>query len=128
MTYYVGAEAQDYIVMPGLGSASSHRRARVTRIDSACQRLRYPDWLKEGLAEFFRRCNVSESGSELGGDLPARSQLLRRHTWMPLPDLLALPEEFVWPQESRACRAVLRAKLGAPDMLFLSAEYGPRLS
>ena len=127
--YYVGAEAQDYIVMPSLGSSefrtAAHEYAHLILHASG---LRYPDWLKEGLAEFFSTVHVGESGSELGGDLPARSQLLRRHTWMPLPELLALPEESVWPQDRERAGLFYAQSWALTDMLFLSAAYGPRFS
>jgi len=125
--YYVGGEAQDYIVMPGLGSGEFHTAAHeYAHLILHASGLRYPDWLKEGLAEFFSTVHVSESGSELGGDLPARSQLLRRHPWMPLPELLALPEESVWPQDRERAGLFYAQSWALTDMLFLSAEYGPR--
>jgi tetratricopeptide (TPR) repeat protein len=124
--YYVGAEAQDYIVMPGLGSSEFHTAAHeYAHLILHASGLRYPDWLKEGLAEFFSTVHVSESGSGLGGDLPARSQLLRRHAWMPLSDLLALPEESVWPADRERAGLFYAQSWALTDMLFLSAEYGP---
>ncbi|HTA72497.1 MAG TPA: hypothetical protein VK776_29665 [Bryobacteraceae bacterium] len=125
--YYVGAESQDYIVMPGLGAGefriAAHEYAHLILHASG---LRYPAWLKEGLAEFFSTVRVGEQSSELGGDLPARSQILRRRTWMPLPELLALPEESAWPDDRENVELFYAQSWALTDMLFLSAEYGPR--
>jgi tetratricopeptide (TPR) repeat protein len=125
--YYVGSEAQDYIVVPGLGAdefrTAAHEYAHLILHAAG---LHYPGWLKEGLAEFFSTVHVSERASLLGGDLPARSQLLRRRAWMPLPDLLTLSEESSR-LEDRESGALFYAQSWAlTDMLFLSGEYGPR--
>jgi tetratricopeptide (TPR) repeat protein len=124
--YYVGAESQDYIVMPGLGASefriAAHEYAHLILHASG---VRYPEWLKEGLAEFFSTVRVGEQSSELGGDLPARSQILRRRTWMPLPELLGLPEESAWPGDRENVELFYAQSWALTDMLFLSAEYGP---
>ena len=125
--YYVGAETQDYIVLPGLGldefRTAAHEYAHLILHASG---LRYPEWLKEGLAEFFSTVHVSEQASELGGDLPARSQLLRRRVWMPLPALLALPEESARPDDRESAGLFYAESWALTDMLFLSPDYGPR--
>jgi len=125
--YYVGAETQDYIVLPGLGPdefrTAAHEYAHLILHASG---LRYPEWLKEGLAEFFSTVHVSEQASELGGDLPARSQLLRRRVWMPLPALLALPEESARPDDRESAGLFYAESWALTDMLFLSPDYGPR--
>jgi hypothetical protein len=53
--------------------------------------LQLPPSLSEGLAEFFSTLPIGNGGWNLGGDLPARSQVLTRDTWMPLSQLLTLP-------------------------------------
>jgi tetratricopeptide (TPR) repeat protein len=124
--YFVGTESQDYIVM----SASASNEFRIAAHEYAhlilhVGGLRCPDWLKEGLAEFFSTVHVDERGSELGGDLPARSQILRRRAWMTLPELLTLREESLEGDRDRA--GLFYAQSWAlTSMLFLSAEYGPR--
>jgi len=122
--YYVGTESQDYIVMPGLGASefrtAAHEYAHLILHASG---LRYPEWLKEGLAEFFSTVRVGEQSSQLGGDLPARSQILRRRAWMPLPELLAVPEESL-PGERGIVEMFYAQSWALTDMLFLSEEYG----
>ena len=127
--YYVGSETQDYIVMPGLGPdqfrTAAHEYAHLILHASG---LRYPEWLKEGLAELFSTVRVGDQSSELGGDLPARSQVLRRQAWIALPDLLALPEETRL-REDRERAAVFYAESWAlTDMLFFAPEYGPHFA
>jgi hypothetical protein len=125
--YYVGAEAQDYIVMSALGSdefrVAAHEYAHLVLHASG---LHYPEWLKEGLAEFFSTARVREDGSQLGGDLPARSQILRRRAWMALPELLASPEESLRQDDRESAGMFYSQSWALTDMLFLSAEYGPR--
>lgn len=125
--YYVGAEAQDYIVMPSIGPDEfrtvAHEYAHLIMHATG---LRYPDWLKEGLADFFSTVRVHESGSELGGDFPARSQILRRRPWMQLPELLAQTGESAQPGDRESAGLFYAQSWALTDMLFLSAEYGPR--
>ncbi|HWY46288.1 MAG TPA: hypothetical protein VNX70_02825 [Bryobacteraceae bacterium] len=121
--YYVGTESQDYIVMPGLGAAefrtAAHEYAHLILHASG---LRYPEWLKEGLAEFFSTVRVGEQSSDLGGDLPAHSQNLRRRAWIPLPELLSAPEGPV--RGDLGAREQFYAESWAlTDMLFLSEAY-----
>jgi len=124
--YYVGAEAQDYIVMPALDAGefrtAAHEYAHLILHASG---VRYPAWLKEGLAEFFSTVRVGEQSSELGGDLPGRSQVLRRRAWMPLAALLSTPEETI-PGEGGSVEMFYAQSWALTDMLFLSDEYGPR--
>jgi tetratricopeptide (TPR) repeat protein len=123
--YYVGAESQDYIVMPGLGASefrvAAHDYAHVILHASG---LRYPKWLMEGLAEFFSTVRVGEQSSQLGGDLPAHSQILRRRAWMPLAALLSLPEESARPDDRESAELFYAQSWALTDMLFLSKEYG----
>ena len=127
--YYVGTDVQDYIVMPVLGPdqfrTAAHEYAHLILHASG---LRYPEWLKEGLAELFSTVHVGEQSSELGGDLPARSQILRRQTWLPLPDLLAVPEESRRREDRESAGIFYAESWALTDMLFLSPEYGPRFA
>lgn len=125
--YYVGAEAQDYIVMlassPGEYRIAAHEYAHLILHGSG---LNYPAWLREGLAEFFSTARVTEAGSELGGDLPARSQILQRRAWMPLAELLAAPEESLRSNDRPSVEVFYAQSWALTGMLFLSPSYGPR--
>jgi tetratricopeptide (TPR) repeat protein len=125
--YYVGTESRDYIVVPTLDAGefatAAHEYAHLILRESG---LRLPLWLGEGSAEFFSTLRISDRGWNLGGDLPARSQFLRRNSWMPLSQLLTLPAESPV-RENRLTAALFYAQSWKlTEMLVLSPEYGPR--
>lgn len=122
--YYVGTESRAYIVMPALGAGQSgmaaHEYAHAV-LDGAG--LRLPAWMSEGLAELFSTIRTGERVCAIGGDLPARTQELRRGAWIPLERLLQA--------------AGVRASAAEPfyaqswiltDMLARSPEYAARFS
>jgi tetratricopeptide (TPR) repeat protein len=90
--FYVGEEGRDYIVLPALSpdnyGLAAHEYAHLAFHSAG---LHLPFWLGEGLAEYLSTVHVGERKSGIGGDLPARSQILARKTWIPLPALLAKP-------------------------------------
>jgi hypothetical protein len=92
--YFVGGEAADYIVMPGLGAEefgiASHEYAHLVLHSLGVQ---LPPWLAEGLAEVFSTLRIGEQGCLIGGDLPGRTLVLQQRRWWPLADLLALPAD-----------------------------------
>jgi tetratricopeptide (TPR) repeat protein len=125
--YYVGTENRDYIVMRGINasefSIATHEYAHLILHASG---LQLPPWLNEGLAEFFSTLRIDDRGWNMGGDLPTRSQVLRRDTWMPLPQLLTLPVESPL-RENRDKAALFYAQSWkVTEMLVLSPEYRPR--
>ncbi len=127
--HYIGTESRDYIVMAAVdagqfGTAAHEYAHSILRAAG----LRFPPWFGEGLAEFFSTLHIGERGCTLGGDLPARSQSLQRHTWIPLPDLLALPADSPI-RENRDTAGMFYAQSWAlADMLVLSPDYGQRFS
>jgi tetratricopeptide (TPR) repeat protein len=90
--FYVGEEGRDYIVLPALSpnnyGLAAHEYAHLAFHSAG---LHLPFWFGEGLAEYLSTIHVGERQSGLGGDLPARAQVLARKTWIPLPTLLAEP-------------------------------------
>ncbi len=125
--YYVGTEAQDYIVMPGLGPdefrVAAHEYAHLILHTSG---LHYPPWLREGLAELFSTVRVGERESVLGGELAGRAQTLQRRSWMPLSELLSRAEEINIGKDQTAAELFYAESWALTDMVFLSAEYGPQ--
>ncbi len=118
--YCVSTESRDYIVMPALDAAefgvAAHEYAHAVLHASG---YRLPAWLSEGLAEFFSTVRISERGSTVGGDLPARSQELRRNPWISLPKLL----------ESTSDSPLFYAESWTlAEMLVLAPDYAPRFS
>lgn len=125
--YYIGTEGRDYIVMSGIDSSefpiAAHEYEHLIRYVAG---LRLPPWLDEGLADFFSTVRIQENDCTLGGDLPSRSQLLRRVPWMPLRQLLTLPSDSPL-RDDRDQSALFYAESWAlTQMLILSPEYGPR--
>ncbi len=119
--YYVGTEAQDYIVLPTSGAGQFHVAAHeYAHLILHARGLQLPRWLSEGLAEFFSTVRITERGCTLGGDLPPRSQTLQRHAWMPLSQLLTVRSD---PDDP----ALFYAQSWAlTEMLVLSPGYAPR--
>ncbi len=125
--YYVGSEGRDYILMAasGLGefAVAAHEYTHFV-LHAAGYRL--PPWLSEGLGEVFSTARISERGCDLGGDLAARFQTLRRRTWIPIQDLLALTPESP-ERQNREGNAVFYAESWAlADLLVFSPAYAPR--
>ncbi len=121
--YYVGSDAGEYIVLPPSSSfgISAHEYAHAV---FHARGLQLPDWLSEGLAEVFSTVQVTSSGFEFGGDLPARLDTLRRRPLIPLSEFFdgAPGSKF---RESREVAAVFYAESWAiAGMLISSPDYG----
>jgi tetratricopeptide (TPR) repeat protein len=127
--YYVSTEGQDYIVMlaadPDKFRIAAHEYAHLILHASG---LNYPPWLKEGLAEFFSTIRVSQSDSELGGDISAHSQLLRRRPWLPLFELLNAAEDPPRVDDRESMHLFYAESWALTDMLLWSPQYGPQFS
>jgi len=125
--YYVGTESRDYIVMPTLDASEFATAAHeYAHLILHARGLQLPPWLNEGLADFFSTLRLADRGWNLGGDLPTRSQLLRRKPWMPLSQLLTLPAESPI-RENRDRAALFYAESWEiTEMLLLSPGYAPR--
>ncbi len=125
--YFLGGETGDYIVMQRLGSdefrVAAHEYAHLVLHSLG---LRVPPWLAEGIAEFFSTVRVEEQRCEVGGDLPMRSQVLRRRPWMPLAQLLAVRTTSQL-EANRSQADIFYAESWAlTDMLLLSPAYAGR--
>src|SRR5258708_21412213 len=125
--YYVGTESRNYIVMGTLGAGefrtAAHEYAHAIVHASG---LQLPPWLNEGLAEFFSTVRVRERGSNLGGDLPTRSQTLRSHSWIPVSELLALPADSPQRDDPEQAALFYAESWALTEMLLLSPDYAPR--
>ncbi len=88
---YISDESGDFIVMASLQPrtfpVAAHEYAHYVLHANG---LKLRAWMNEGLAEFFSTLKVNGNAYELGGDLPARSQTLRRMKWLPLAALVDL--------------------------------------
>ena len=85
-------KGRDYIVLPSLSpnnyGLAAHEYAHLAFHSAG---LHLPFWFGEGLAEYLSTIHAGEAQSALGGDLPARAQILARKTWIPLPALMSEP-------------------------------------
>ena len=122
--YYAGGTSGHYIAMPAGSVAefriAAHEFAHFVLYSSG---FNLAPWLNEGLAEALSTVRLSETGYEVGGDLPVHTWALRRHNWMPLADLLSLPPESRARQD-RDSNALFYAESWAlAQMLLLSPDY-----
>ncbi len=84
--YYAALGKKNYIVLSTLGAAA-HEYAHYVLQASG---LKLPACLNEGLAEYFSSLRSNGADMQIGGDLPARSQILRRNKLLPLSELFDL--------------------------------------
>jgi tetratricopeptide (TPR) repeat protein len=127
--YYAGTTHRDYIVMPSLEprhfAMAAHEYSHFVFHASG---LKLPDWLAEGLAEYFSTLQFSASGYELGGDLPARTQTLERAQWIPLPEFLDFTFESTARQGRQDFDRFYAQSWALADMLMTSPGYRGRLA
>ncbi len=84
--YYVALGKKNFIVLSTLATAS-HEYAHYVLQSSG---LKLAPCLNEGLAEFFSSLRFNGKELEIGGDLPARTQVLRKNKLLPLAELFDL--------------------------------------
>ena len=124
--YFVATEARNYVVMAFPSASHStiaaHEYAHlILHANSAG----LPPWLDEGLAEFYSTIRTGEHATELGGDLPARSQTLRRRSWIPLAELVSLPADSPVRQNRDGAELFYAQSWALTEMLLRSPEYAP---
>ncbi len=125
--YYVGAGDRDYIVMPSLGRGSfptaAHEYGHLVQHEAGAH---LPPWLREGLSDLLSTVHIDQQGTRVGGDVPARTNVLRHRAWMPLEQLMGMPKDSPL-RENRNVSQLFYAQSGAlTEMLALSTAYRPR--
>jgi tetratricopeptide (TPR) repeat protein len=125
--YYIGTENRDYIVMPSLAPGDFPIAAH-EYVHEVLHRngKKFPLWLNEGLAEFFSTLRIGEKGCEIGGDLPAHSQILQRRAWAPFSELLAITADSLSMRGREEKELVYAQSWALTEMLALSPEYASR--
>jgi tetratricopeptide (TPR) repeat protein len=125
--FYVGAPSRDYIVMPHLDASrfavAAHEYAHLAFHAAGTQ---LPAWLGEGLAEFYSTVHITPRQTAVGGDLPPRSQLLRREKWMPLSELLVCGLDSV--RDRPAVAMFYSQGWALSEMLMRSPGYAGRFA
>ncbi len=124
--HYAGSENRRYIAMY-VGAderrIAAHELAHVALNSNGAN---FPPWLSEGLAEFFSTVRIDENGSEIGAEMPAHVQALARRSWIPLPDLQAMPDDSPLRADRDGAQMFYAESWALADMLVLSPEYAPR--
>ena len=124
--YYVGTDSRDYIVMPAAGEfgVAAHEYWHSIEHSSG---LRLPPWLNEGLAEYFSTIRFDGQGKPSDSALENRYRLLRRQPWMPLGELLVLPDQSPV-RNSRNTSGLYYAESWAlAGLLMASENYAARM-
>jgi tetratricopeptide (TPR) repeat protein len=129
--YYVssrdGSKESDYIVM----TASQAEDLAIEAHEYAHSVLHaagfeLPAWLDEGLSDLFSTIRVTSDGCRLGGVLPSRMEALTHRRWLPLPQLLALPQTAPLFQARAGAEMFYAESWALTDMLVGSPDYAPR--
>lgn len=121
--FYVSDSGDDYIVMQESETfgVAAHEYAHFILHGNG---LELPPCINEGLAEFFSTLRVTRSGGyELGGDLPARTQALRRTEWIPLSVLLDSSREGEITITRKGADIFYSESWALVDMLMSSPTY-----
>ncbi len=125
--YYASDGNLHYIVMPALQpryfATAAHEYAHYV-VHSAG--LKLPDCLNEGLAEFFSTLQANGDGYSVGGDLPARTQVLRREQWLPMAALLDFTNRYTSSEASKSIQIFYAQSWALVDMLITSPLYSDR--
>ncbi len=92
--FFLGSEAADYIVLapagPNRARTLAHEYAHLVLHSGG---IHLPPWFGEGIAEVFASVDITPRESLIGGDLPARSEVLRNRALIPLEKLLTMAED-----------------------------------
>jgi hypothetical protein len=125
--FFLGSEAVDYIVLapagPNRPRTLAHEYAHLVLHSAG---IHLPPWFAEGIAEVFSSLDITPRASLIGGDLPARAQVLRTHTFIPLEKLLTMDEDD--PLRSRRDDAAIfyAESWELTHMLLFSPQYSPK--
>ncbi len=127
--YFASYGNREYVVMATLQHAAEFRIAahEYAHYVMHASNLKLPACFNEGLAEFFSTLEVNENGFELGGDLPARKQTLRRSkgSWLPIAELFNASAESTTAKGRREAEIFYAESWALIDMLMTSPQYAP---
>src|SRR5207302_1543407 len=126
--YSLTTPDRQYIVITGAGRPDmripAHEYAHLL-IHSSGWKL--PAWLAEGISEVVSSVRAGERYSFIGGDLPARSQVLKSARWMPPAELFAYGLKGAPRDQSRES-LFYSESWAVTEMLVTSPAYAPRLT
>jgi tetratricopeptide (TPR) repeat protein len=125
--FYASLGNQNFIVLPGLEPRrfpmAAHEYAHVVLHGSG---VRLPLWLSEGLAEYFSTLRMTDRGTEVGGDLPARSATLFRNGWISLPQLLSANQGWLAQQPQKQDGMFYAESWALTNLLISNDSYSAR--
>jgi tetratricopeptide (TPR) repeat protein len=126
--YYVADGSHNYIVMATLAEKDFGVAAHeYTHYVLHANDMRLPRCLGEGLAEFFSTLHINGGDYDLGGDLPARTQTLRRDKWLPLSELLDIGgDESPLPVVRKRSEIFYAESWALANLLMTSPQYATR--
>jgi tetratricopeptide (TPR) repeat protein len=124
--FFLAGPTRDYVVLSKLSRAQTgvvaHEYAHLVLHSLG---VPLPEWLVEGLAEFFSTVTISDRECTVGGDLPLRRAFLQRGRWIRLPALLSVDSVTRLDREKAG---VFYAEAWAlTDMLVFSSQYNGHL-
>ncbi|MBV8570680.1 MAG: hypothetical protein JO319_08705 [Acidobacteriaceae bacterium] len=124
--YFATGEGSNYIVMSKLSARELATTAHeYTHFVLHSMEMQLAPSLAEGLAELFSTIRISADGCFVGGDLPARSMILRQRRWIPMHDLLTLDPKAL---ERDQVEMFYAESWALADMLVFSPAYASHFS
>ncbi len=125
--FFLGSEAVNYIVLAPTGTNRFHTLAHeYAHLVLHSAGIHLPSWFAEGIAEVFSSLNITPRESLVGGDLPARSQVLRNHPLIPLEKLLTMDEDDPLRSGREDASLFYAESWELTHMLLFSPQYSPK--
>ena len=123
--YFATSSNADYVVLPtpDADRLSAHEYWHFVAHKGG---LRLPLWLNEGLAEFFSTVQLEAKGGRMGVAPPLHISLLRFHSWIGLPALLAATPGSHILRERETAGVFYAESWALTHMLKLSPAYARR--
>jgi tetratricopeptide (TPR) repeat protein len=125
--FFLGSEAVNYIVLaPALANRARTLAHEYAHLVLHSAGIHLPSWFAEGIAEVFSGLDIMPRESRIGGDLPARSQVLRNHALIPLEKLLTMAENDPLRSRRSDAETFYAESWELTHMLLFSPKYSPK--
>ncbi len=124
--YYAASDQRHYIALVAGSGQRRNAAHEFTHLALDASGLKLPEWLGEGLAEFFSTVQINAHASELGAPRLEHLRTLRNRPWMPLSGILSVDRDSaIW--DDRSSSNLFYAESWAlAHMLLLMPGYAPR--
>jgi len=129
--FYTSAGGRDYIVLSGGGVSDKALPVRIAAHEywhfvEHTGALLLPNWLNEGLAEFFSTVRLAEHDGRVGSEPGGHIRILRSRPWIPLATLIALADDSPLRQQRDTSEVFYAESWALAHMLMLSPSYSDR--